>query len=161
MIIFEIFLCFATTNNLHLPFLWPTNNVCLSSWLKEWCLWIFMHPFIHDLPRFPHLTWRPVISFAIIMHFGGTEPKLSEVDLFNEACALKLAAQFSRRNRARRELDQLLKQTDFTRSELKLLYWGWKCSCPSGSLTESNFKEIYAQFFPQAGQSCNFISPVC
>ena len=87
-----------------------------------------------------------------IMHFGGTEPKLSEVDLFNEACALRLAAQFGQRNRCRRELDQLIKVTDFTRSELKLLYWGWKCSCPSGTLSESNFKEIYAQFFPQAGQ---------
>lgn len=99
----------------------------------------------------------PVLFFAlfvITMHFGRTETKLSEVDLFNEACALRLAAQFGAgKNRCRRELDQLIKQTDFTKSELKLLYWGWKCSCPSGSLSESNFKEIYAQFFPQAGES--------
>lgn len=45
-----------------------------------------------------------------------------------------------------------MKKTDFSKDELKLLYWGWKCTCPSGLLSESNFKDMYAQFFPQAGQ---------
>lgn len=93
------------------------------------------------------------------------------MDVFNEACAERLAAQFSAtRGRGHRELDQLIGCTQFTREELKVLYWGWKCSCLSGCLTEATFKgrlvvtrttfpdfrspcpEIYAQFFPQAGQ---------
>ncbi|KAI1303623.1 Kv channel-interacting protein 1 [Halotydeus destructor] len=81
------------------------------------------------------------------------ESKLSEVDLFNEACAVRLAAHYgASKLRGRRELDLLLKRTEFSRNELKLLYWGWKCACPSGILTEATFKDIYAQFFPQAGR---------
>lgn len=34
-----------------------------------------------------------------------------------------------------------------------MLYWGWKCLCPSGCLTEQSCKDIYAQFFPQAADS--------
>lgn len=80
---------------------------------------------------------------------------MSEIDIFNEACTLRLAAQFgASRLRGKRELENLTKSTNFSRSELKLLYWGWKCSCPSGTLNEVTFKEIYAQFFPQAGL-CN------
>lgn len=70
-----------------------------------------------------------------------SDAKLSEMDVFNEACAVRLATQFkATRSRGRRELDQLTGSTEFTRDELKLLYWGWKCSCLSGSLTESTFK---------------------
>jgi len=93
------------------------------------------------------------------MHFGGIDPRLSESELFKKVYGLRTAAQFGRRERKRKELDQLLKQTDFTRSQLKSFYWGWKCCCPSGALTESNLKEIYAQLFPQAGMdlvSCPF-----
>lgn len=101
------------------------------------------------------------------------------MDVFNEACAERLAAQFNAtRGRGHRELEQLIGCTQFTKAELKVLYWGWKCSCLSGCLTESTFKgnevrdchecdihlshflslsaDIYAQFFPQAGQ---FLSP--
>ncbi|RWS04096.1 Ca2+ sensor Calsenilin-like protein, partial [Dinothrombium tinctorium] len=76
------------------------------------------------------------------------------MDLFNEACAVRLAAHYGAiKGRGKRELDLLCKRTKFTRNELKLLYWGWKCACPNGVLSESKFKEIYAQFFPQAGDS--------
>ncbi|XP_053212272.1 Kv channel-interacting protein 4-like [Panonychus citri] len=82
------------------------------------------------------------------------EHKLDQMELFNEACAARLAANYSaNKSRRRRELEILCKKTKFTRNELKLLYWGWKCACPNGILTESTFKEIYAQFFPQAGDS--------
>ncbi|RWS28533.1 Ca2+ sensor Calsenilin-like protein, partial [Leptotrombidium deliense] len=81
-------------------------------------------------------------------------PKLTEMDLFNEACAMRLAAHYGAiKGRGKRELESLCRKTKFSRNELKLLYWGWKCACPNGVLTESTFKEIYAQFFPQAGDS--------
>ena len=67
---------------------------------------------------------------------------------------MRLAAHYgASKVRGRRELDALMRKTEFTKNELKLLYWGWKCACPSGTLTESTFKDIYAQFFPQAGES--------
>ena len=76
-----------------------------------------------------------------VSHGLETDTRLSEVDAFNEACAMRLAAQFNAgRNRRRRELDQLVASTQFTKQELKLLYWGWKSSCLSGNLTESTFK---------------------
>jgi hypothetical protein len=64
------------------------------------------------------------------------------MDVFNEACAMRLASQLkASRSKGRQELDQLAASTLFTREELKLLYWGWKCSCSlSGSLTETKFK---------------------
>ena len=115
----------------------------------------------------------PCLSFLLSCLCGDTDAKLSESDVFNEACSMRLAAQLrSSRNRGRRELDLLTSCTQFTRHELKVLYWGWKCSCLSGCLTETAFKgqflrkrdasdfqmltspsEIYAQFFPQAGLS--------
>lgn len=86
--------------------------------------------------------------------FSSSEHKLDQMELFNEACAARLAAHFeANKCRRRRELEILCKKTKFTRNELKLLYWGWKCACPNGVLNESTFKEIYAQFFPQAGDS--------
>ena len=99
---------------------------------------------LYPLPDFlPH----PFLTSVFI------ETRLSQTDIFNEACALRLAAYYgTNRGRGRRQLDHLMKRTDFSKNELKLLYWGWKCTCPSGLLTESNFKEMYAQFFPQAGQ---------
>lgn len=68
---------------------------------------------------------------------------------------MRLAAQFrATRSRGRRELDQLTGSTAFTRDELKLLYWGWKCSCLSGSLTESTFKgDTSAAFFSPLSHS--------
>ena len=103
---------------------------------------------------FPHLSlpsyFLPHPFFTSLIF---TETRLSQTDIFNEACTLRLAAYYgTNRGRGRRQLDHLMKRTDFSKNELKLLYWGWKCICPSGLLTESNFKEMYAQFFPQAGQ---------
>jgi len=82
------------------------------------------------------------------------EARLNENDLFNEACAARLASQRnSYRIRSRRELDFLCKKTKFTRHEIKLLYLGWKDVCVNGYLNENTCKEIYAGFFPQASDS--------
>ncbi|XP_056135935.1 Kv channel-interacting protein 2-like isoform X1 [Lampris incognitus] len=50
-------------------------------------------------------------------------------------------------------LDQLLQQTSFNRKELQILYRGFKNECPSGVVSEENFKTIYSQFFPQGDSS--------
>lgn len=53
--------------------------------------------------------------------------------------------------RRQQEIDVLCKNTLFSKQEIKLLYWGWKLACPEGVLNEPIFRDIYAQFFPQAG----------
>uniref|UniRef100_A0A2K6GEN6 Potassium voltage-gated channel interacting protein 2 n=1 Tax=Propithecus coquereli TaxID=379532 RepID=A0A2K6GEN6_PROCO len=50
-------------------------------------------------------------------------------------------------------LEQLQEQTKFTRKELQVLYRGFKNECPSGIVSEENFKQIYSQFFPQGDSS--------
>lgn len=93
-------------------------------------------------------------AWSLIKAAFKKEHKLDQMELFNEACAARLQAHYgATKYRRRRELEILCRRTKFTRNELKLLYWGWKCACPTGILTESTFKEIYAQFFPQAGDS--------
>ncbi|KAG8198232.1 hypothetical protein JTE90_021489 [Oedothorax gibbosus] len=46
-------------------------------------------------------------------------------------------------------LDALCKTTKFNRKEIRLMYQGFKQECPTGVVTEENFKDIFAQFFPQ------------
>jgi Ca2+-binding EF-hand superfamily protein len=90
-----------------------------------------------------------------------SETAQNEAEVFHEACAARLAAQrFALKVRSRRELDQLSRRTRFRRDELKMLYWGWKCLCPSGCLTEQGCKDIYAQFFPQAADSSIYATHV-
>ncbi|KAF8565929.1 hypothetical protein P879_03996 [Paragonimus westermani] len=43
----------------------------------------------------------------------------------------------------------LLRKTQFTRRELQIMYQGFKQECPSGTLNEEIFKDIYCKFFPQ------------
>ncbi|XP_078717810.1 A-type potassium channel modulatory protein KCNIP2 isoform X3 [Lampetra fluviatilis] len=50
-------------------------------------------------------------------------------------------------------LDKLEAQSKFSRKELQVLYRSFKNECPSGIVNEDNFKEIYAQFFPQGDAS--------
>ncbi|XP_016015654.2 Kv channel-interacting protein 1 isoform X1 [Rousettus aegyptiacus] len=50
-------------------------------------------------------------------------------------------------------LEQLEAQTNFTKSELQVLYRGFKNECPSGVVNEETFKQIYAQFFPHGDAS--------
>lgn len=76
------------------------------------------------------------------------EEKVDEFEaMLNEVCQIAGTGI----HRKQQELDVLTKQTNFTRRELKMLYWGWKVACPEGILDEKLFKEIYSQFFPQAG----------
>nr|XP_045605020.1 calsenilin-like isoform X4 [Procambarus clarkii] len=46
------------------------------------------------------------------------------------------------------KLEELCKQTKFTRQEIRLMYRGFKQECPEGVVQEDAFKEIYAKFFP-------------
>ncbi|OCT87819.1 hypothetical protein XELAEV_18021518mg [Xenopus laevis] len=50
-------------------------------------------------------------------------------------------------------LEQLESQTNFNKSELQVLYRGFKNECPSGVVNEDTFKQIYSQFFPHGDAS--------
>lgn len=52
-------------------------------------------------------------------------------------------------------IEELVRETRFTRKEIQLMYRGFKQECPSGVVNEQSFKEIYAQFFPQ-GDCSNY-----
>ena len=75
------------------------------------------------------------------------EEKVDELEqMINEICG---GQEFIYRRQ--QEIDVLCRETSFSRKEIKLLYWGWKLSCPEGILNEYIFRDIYSQFFPQAG----------
>ncbi|XP_070539856.1 calsenilin-like isoform X2 [Ptychodera flava] len=50
-------------------------------------------------------------------------------------------------------LDELVRNTKFSKKELQLMYRGFKQECPTGIVDEDTFKDIYAQFFPQGDAS--------
>lgn len=50
-------------------------------------------------------------------------------------------------------IQALCRSTKFTRDELQLLYRGFKQACPTGKVTESVLRDIYAKFFPHGDTS--------
>ncbi|GAB6027125.1 hypothetical protein CHUAL_013859 [Chamberlinius hualienensis] len=50
-------------------------------------------------------------------------------------------------------IDALCRSTKFSRKEIQLMYRGFKQRCPNGIVSESMFKDIYSQFFPQGDSS--------
>ncbi|CAF1224705.1 unnamed protein product [Adineta ricciae] len=52
-----------------------------------------------------------------------------------------------------RSLDELATRTKFSKKEIQLIYQGFKQECPSGTVNEETFKNIYGQFFPFADTS--------
>lgn len=102
----------------------------------------------HEQP----LLYLSTRIIAMIQRAFQKEEKIDEFEsMLNELCGYQLGQQHLYRRQ--QELDVLCKKTSFSRKEIKLLYWGWKVACPDGILDERIFKEIYAQFFPQAGDS--------
>ncbi|CAF0983481.1 unnamed protein product [Adineta ricciae] len=47
-----------------------------------------------------------------------------------------------------KSLEEIVRITKFNKSEIRLLYKGFKQECPSGAVTESEFQAIYSHFFP-------------
>ncbi|CAB3366444.1 Kv channel-interacting protein 1 [Cloeon dipterum] len=50
-------------------------------------------------------------------------------------------------------LEDLCRQTKFTRQEIRVMYRGFKQECPEGLVHEDAFKDIYAKFFPHGNSS--------
>ncbi|KAF2361202.1 EF-hand domain [Trinorchestia longiramus] len=50
-------------------------------------------------------------------------------------------------------LEELCKQTRFTKHEIRVMYRGFKQECPEGVVQEDAFKEVYAKFFPHGNSS--------
>ncbi|CAF0735025.1 unnamed protein product [Adineta steineri] len=48
-----------------------------------------------------------------------------------------------------RSLDEIVKCTRFSKSEIRLLYRSFKQDCPGGNVSEERLREIYLQLFPQ------------
>ena len=42
----------------------------------------------------------------------------------------------------------MAKETNFSKTEVKILYRGFKQECPNGIIDEDTFKEVYAKIFP-------------
>ncbi|OWR52667.1 potassium channel interacting protein, partial [Danaus plexippus plexippus] len=45
-------------------------------------------------------------------------------------------------------LEELCRQTKFSKQEIRVMYRGFKTECPEGVVHEDSFKDIYAKFFP-------------
>ncbi|XP_025422784.1 Kv channel-interacting protein 4 isoform X1 [Sipha flava] len=50
-------------------------------------------------------------------------------------------------------LDDLCRQTKFTRQEIRIMYRGFKQKCPEGVVHEDLFKDIYSKFFPHGNSN--------
>ncbi|UJR31406.1 hypothetical protein I4U23_018899 [Adineta vaga] len=47
-----------------------------------------------------------------------------------------------------KSLEDIVRTTKFNKSEIRLLYKGFKQECPRGAVTEREFQTIYSHFFP-------------
>ena len=45
-------------------------------------------------------------------------------------------------------IEEISKETKFTKSEVKFLYRSFKHECPNGNIDEDRFKEVYENIFP-------------
>jgi len=46
------------------------------------------------------------------------------------------------------DFQELIRTTNFSKQEIQCMYRGFKQECPSGTVNEDTFKEIYEKFFP-------------
>jgi len=46
------------------------------------------------------------------------------------------------------DLEELIRETKFSKGEIRMMYRGFKQECPNGAVNEDTFKEIYEKFFP-------------
>ncbi|XP_024084333.1 Kv channel-interacting protein 1-like [Cimex lectularius] len=49
-------------------------------------------------------------------------------------------------------LEDLCRQTKFTRQEIRVMYRGFKQECPEGVVQEDAFRDIYSKFFPHGSE---------
>ncbi|CAF1507685.1 unnamed protein product, partial [Adineta steineri] len=56
-----------------------------------------------------------------------------------------------------KSIEEIVRITKFNKTEIRLLYKGFKQECPSGAVTEPEFQAIYSHFFPH-GNCQNYTS---
>ncbi|CAF1204290.1 unnamed protein product [Rotaria sp. Silwood1] len=61
----------------------------------------------------------------------------------------QLDALLSRNLQHPRSIEEIMKCTRFSKSEIRLLYRTFKQECPGGNVNEERLRGIYLQFFPQ------------
>ncbi|CAF0889355.1 unnamed protein product [Adineta steineri] len=66
-----------------------------------------------------------------------------------QASDAQLDVLLSRRFQHPRSIEEIMKCTRFSKSEIRLLYRSFKQQCPGGNVSEERLRAIYVQFFPQ------------
>jgi len=63
---------------------------------------------------------------------------------------LAIVASRLKEQKARRliDLEELVRETKFSKQEIRKMYRGFKQECPNGEVNEDTFKEIFEKFFP-------------
>ncbi|CAH0730353.1 unnamed protein product, partial [Brenthis ino] len=54
-------------------------------------------------------------------------------------------------------LEELCRQTKFSKQEIRVMYRGFKTECPEGVVHEDSFKDIYAKFFPHGTLYAHYV----
>ncbi|XP_050420712.1 Kv channel-interacting protein 4 [Adelges cooleyi] len=76
---------------------------------------------------------------------------------FEEAALLELEEQLDNSSAFQHArpvaLEDLCRQTKFTRQEIRIMYRGFKQKCPEGVVHEDLFKDIYSKFFPHGNSN--------
>jgi len=58
------------------------------------------------------------------------------------------------------DFQELIRTTNFSKQEIQCMYRGFKQECPSGTVNEDTFKEIYEKFFPYGSEYENIVIKV-
>jgi len=73
---------------------------------------------------------------------------MSTTNLNNHILTAVAAKIEQRKQRKCIDFQELIRTTHFSKQEIQCMYRGFKQECPSGTVNEDTFKEIYEKFFP-------------
>jgi len=79
---------------------------------------------------------------------GGESEDIAGFEDFGIDIQEAVKQRLAHKNKKTVQLNDLLADTKFTKSEIRTMYRGFKQECPDGIVHEENFREIYGKFFP-------------